>query len=50
LFDFLGILEVIKFLEETFNMRVEDDELIPENFEKLDCIAYFFERKLNRNR
>ena len=50
LFDSLGMLEVIKFLEETFNITVEDDELVPENFENLNCIAQFIERKLNGNR
>ena len=47
LFDSLGMLEVISFLEETFNITVEDDDLIPENFENLNCIAKFLERKIN---
>jgi len=47
LFDSLGILEVVRFLEETFNITIEDEELVPENFENLNCIANFLERKLN---
>jgi len=34
--DSTGILELVAFLEETFSIHVQDDELVPEN---LDCIA-----------
>ena len=34
--DSTGILELVAFLEETFSIHVEDEELIPEN---LDCIS-----------
>lgn len=34
--DSTGILELVAFLEETFRIHVEDDELVPEN---LDCIS-----------
>ncbi len=34
--DSTGILELVAFLEETFRIHVEDEELTPEN---LDCIA-----------
>lgn len=34
--DSTGILELVAFLEETFRIHVEDEELIPEN---LDCIS-----------
>ena len=48
LFDSLGMLEVIGFLEKTFNIEVEDADLIPENFENLNHIDKFLERKLNK--
>jgi len=34
--DSTGILELVAFLEETFRIYVEDEELTPEN---LDCIS-----------
>ena len=33
--DSIGILEVMNFNEETFGIRVEDDELLPENLDSV---------------
>jgi acyl carrier protein len=43
--DSTGILEVIFFLDEEFNIKVNDDELIPENLDSVDRIAAFIKRK-----
>lgn len=43
--DSLGVLDVVGFLEQTFNVRVDDDELTPENFANLRCLVSFVERK-----
>ncbi len=45
--DSTGILELVMFLEETYNIKIEDDELIPENLDNLTNIAQFLERKLS---
>jgi acyl carrier protein len=45
--DSTGILELVFFLEETFGISVEDDELVPENMDSLRSIAGFIDRKLN---
>ncbi len=45
--DSTGILELVMFLEETYNMKIEDDELIPENLDNLQNIARFVERKVS---
>lgn len=45
--DSTGILELVFFLEETFSISVEDDELVPENMDSLQSIAGFIDRKLN---
>ena len=45
--DSTGILELLFFLEETFGISVEDDELVPENMDSLQNIAKFIEKKLN---
>ena len=44
--DSTGILELVMFLEQTFDTKVEDSELIPENFDSLDNIAQYLEKKL----
>ena len=44
--DSTGILELIFFLEETFDMKIEDDELVPENMDSLKNISQFMERKI----
>lgn len=43
--DSTGILEVVSFLEDTFSFRVEDAELIPENFDSIDNITAFVSSK-----
>ena len=43
--DSTGILEVINFLEEEFSIKVEDEEMIPENLDSVSNIAAFIERK-----
>lgn len=43
--DSTGILELIMFLEETFDVTIEDQELIPENLDSLNNIQGFIETK-----
>ena len=43
--DSTGILELIMFLEETFDIHVEDQELIPENLDSLNNIEQFIKTK-----
>ena len=45
--DSTGILELIAFLEETYDIKFEDDEVIPENLDSLKNIARFMEKKVN---
>jgi len=47
--DSTGILELIFFLEETFDVKIEDDELVPENMDSLKNISLFMERKLGHS-
>lgn len=44
--DSTGILELIAFLEETYGIKVEDEELIPENLDSLKKVVQYVERKL----
>ena len=43
--DSTGVLEVIAFLEETFGMRVEDAEILPENLDSIARIEAFVTRR-----
>lgn len=45
IFDSVGILSVIGFLEERFKIEVEDHEVIPDNLESVDAITVFVQRK-----
>jgi len=44
--DSTGILELVMFLEETYGIKIEDDELVPENMDSLQNIAKYLERKV----
>jgi acyl carrier protein len=43
--DSTGFLELIAFLEETYAIKVEDHEMVPENLDSLDSIAQYLSRK-----
>lgn len=43
--DSTGILEVIYFIEEDFDIKVEDEEMIPENLDSVDRVVAFIGRK-----
>ena len=44
--DSTGILELITFLEETYNITIADDELTPENLDSLNNVAKFIKQKI----
>ena len=43
--DSLGVLDVVGFLEQRFRIKIDDDELTPDNFTNVRCLAAFVERK-----
>ena len=43
--DSTGFLELIAFIEETFGVRVDDEEMLPENFDSLLNIENYVGRK-----
>jgi acyl carrier protein len=43
--DSTGILEVIYFIEDEFNIKVDDEEMIPENLDSVNNIVNFIEQK-----
>ena len=47
IFDSMGFLGLINFIEDSFNIKAQDAELLEENFESVNAIASFIDRKLN---
>ena len=43
--DSTGFLEMVTFLEETYSIKVEDDDMVPENLDSLDNIDAYVTRK-----
>lgn len=43
--DSTGVLEVIFFIEDTFGIKVEDSEMLPDNLDSIDRIANFIALK-----
>lgn len=46
--DSTGVLNLVMFIEETFGIVVEDEELVPENLDSVDKILAYLERKTRR--
>ncbi len=44
--DSTGILELLEFIEEKFEIKVEDEEVIPDNLDSLAKLTEFITRKL----
>lgn len=44
--DSLGVLDLVAFLQQEFAVAVADEDLTPENFQNIDCMARFVERSL----
>jgi len=43
--DSTGVLEIILFIEETFGIKVNDDEMFPANLDSVDNLTDFVQRK-----
>ena len=42
--DSLGVLDVVGFLEHAFHIKVDDEDLTPDNFATVRCMVSFVER------
>ncbi len=43
--DSTGVLEIMYFVEETFEFSIGDDEMLPENLDSVDNLIAFIARK-----
>lgn len=44
--DSLGVLELVEFVEEKYDFRIPEDELLPENLDSIGNITRFIANKL----
>jgi acyl carrier protein len=44
--DSTGVLMVVEFIQDTFGVKVEDAEMVPENLDSIDNLAAFIRKKL----
>jgi acyl carrier protein len=47
LVDSLGVLQVVTFLEQTFSIKVSDEDLVPDNFQTIDTITALISERTN---
>jgi acyl carrier protein len=45
--DSTGVLELVGFLEETYDIEITDSELVPENLDSIDNVIRFVGAKRN---
>ena len=46
--DSTGVLELIEYIEENYNLKCEDEELTPENLDSLNNITSYIMRKMGK--
>jgi len=44
--DSLGLMKLIAFMEETFSIKITDEEIVPENFQSLNRMVKLVEQQL----
>lgn len=44
--DSTGVLELVAWLEDTYGVKIGDNELLPENLDTVNRLVRFMERKL----
>ena len=44
--DSTGVLELVAFIEENYDFKIKDEELIPENLDSIKNIARFVQERL----
>jgi acyl carrier protein len=44
--DSTGVLELVAFLEQSFSIKVSDDELVPDNLDSIDLICNYLAGKI----
>jgi acyl carrier protein len=45
--DSLGMIEMIQYIEKSFNIKIGDDDLSPDNFDSISRISRYISTKMN---
>jgi acyl carrier protein len=45
--DSIGVMELVNFVESTFNISIDDHELIPDNLDSVSQLANFVRSKIS---
>ena len=45
--DSTGVLELVGFLSDEFSIIIEDEDLVPDNFDSIEKVADYLKRKLD---
>ncbi len=48
--DSTGVLELIGFIEKNYGIKVQDEELVPENLDTINSISRFIREKLDQKK
>jgi acyl carrier protein len=48
--DSTGVLELVAFIEETYCIKVEDEEIVPENLDSISNISSYIASKLSESK
>ncbi|NLW36647.1 acyl carrier protein [Syntrophorhabdus aromaticivorans] len=46
--DSTGVLELVAFIEETYGIKIEDEEIVPENLDSINNISLYISQKLSQ--
>lgn len=46
--DSTGVLELVGFLEENYQIQIEDEELVPENLDSINNLVKFIQKKQSK--
>ncbi len=47
--DSTGVLELVMYIEETYGISVDDDEIVPENLDSIANITEYIQRKQEKS-
>lgn len=43
--DSLGLMRVLEFLRDEYHLTIDDEEVVPENFQSINAIATFVDKR-----
>jgi acyl carrier protein len=46
--DSMGILKLVSFIESKFGIKINNEDILPENFQNLNSLEKFVEKKIKR--